>query len=86
MALLAHLARDAEGIATCCSRGSKSCRLYKLLCSVERRNDISIVGHIGRLNNDAAAGILTLGKRKVDERRVQDSLQQLLQGSKPRKS
>ncbi|KAI7803521.1 orexin precursor [Triplophysa rosa] len=57
--LIALLAREAGGVATCCARGSRS-----------------------RLNNDAAAGILTLGKRKVGERRVQARLQQLLHGSR----
>ncbi|XP_016344113.1 orexin-like [Sinocyclocheilus anshuiensis] len=80
MALLAaHLARDAEGVATCCSSVSSSCKLYEMLCRVGRRNDTSVARHIGRFNNDAAVGILTLGKRnKVGERRVQDRLQQLL--------
>ncbi|XP_026064777.1 hypocretin neuropeptide precursor [Carassius auratus] len=82
MALLAHLARDAEGVATCCSSASRSCKLYEILCRAGRRNDTSIARHIGRFNNDAAVGILTLGKRKVGERRVQDRLQQLLHGSR----
>ncbi|XP_051570654.1 orexin [Myxocyprinus asiaticus] len=82
MVFVAHLARDAEGVATCCLRGSRSCRLYDLLCRAGRWNDTSILDHIGRLNNDAAAGILTLGKRKVGERRIQDRLQQLLHGSR----
>ncbi|XP_065137159.1 hypocretin neuropeptide precursor [Paramisgurnus dabryanus] len=80
--LLVHVAREAEGVATCCARGSRSCKLYELLCRPGRRNDTYMVGHIGRFNNDAAAGILTLGKRKVGERRVQDRLQQLLHGSR----
>nr|XP_055050223.1 orexin [Misgurnus anguillicaudatus] len=80
--LLVQVAREAEGVATCCARGSRSCKLYELLCRAGRRNDTYIVGHIGRFNNDAAAGILTLGKRKVGERRVQDRLQQLLHGSR----
>ncbi|XP_051987285.1 orexin [Xyrauchen texanus] len=82
MAFVAHLARNAEGVATCCTRGSRSCSLYELLCRAERWNDTSILDHIGRVNNDAAAGILTLGKRRVGERRVQDRLQQLLHGSR----
>ncbi|KAL1277984.1 hypothetical protein QQF64_024657 [Cirrhinus molitorella] len=82
MALLAHLARDAEGVATCCSSASRSCKLYEILCRAGRRNDTSVARHIGRFNNDAAVGILTLGKRKVGERRVQDRLQQLLHGSR----
>ncbi|XP_016339649.1 orexin-like [Sinocyclocheilus anshuiensis] len=82
MALLAHLARDAEGVATCCSSASGSCKLYEILCRAGRRNDTSVARHISRFNNDAAVGILTLGKRKVGERRVQDRLQQLLHGSR----
>uniref|UniRef100_A0A8C1SBH0 Hypocretin neuropeptide precursor n=1 Tax=Cyprinus carpio TaxID=7962 RepID=A0A8C1SBH0_CYPCA len=82
MALLAHLARDAEGAATCCSSVSRSCKLYEILCRAGPRNDTSVARHIGRFNNDAAVGILTLGKRKVGERRVQDRLQQLLHGSR----
>ncbi len=82
MTLLAHLARDAEGVVTCCSSASRSCKLYEILCRAGRRNDTSVARHIGRFNNDAAVGILTLGKRKVGERRVQDRLQQLLHGSR----
>ncbi|RXN12831.1 orexin-like protein [Labeo rohita] len=82
MALLAHLALDAEGVATCCSSASRSCKLYEILCRAGRRNDTSVARHIGRFNNDAAVGILTLGKRKVGERRVQERLQQLLHGSR----
>ncbi|XP_043091465.1 orexin [Puntigrus tetrazona] len=82
MALLAHLTRDAEGVATCCTSPSRSCKLYEILCRAGRRNDTSVARHIGRFNNDAAVGILTLGKRKVGERRVQDRLQQLLHGSR----
>ncbi|XP_056608213.1 orexin [Triplophysa dalaica] len=78
IALLAHLAREAGGVATCCARGSRSCKLYDLLCRAGLRNDT----YFTRFNNDAAAGILTLGKRKVGERRVQDRLQQLLHGSR----
>ncbi len=61
---------------------SRSCKLYEILCRAGRRNDTSVARHIGRFNNDAAVGILTLGKRKVGERRVQDRLQQLLHGSR----
>ncbi|XP_067285006.1 orexin [Pseudorasbora parva] len=83
MALLAHLARDAEGVATCCtSTSSRSCKFYELLCRAGRRNDTSVARHFGRFNDDASVGILTLGKRKVDERRIEDRLQQLLHGSR----
>ncbi|XP_059413419.1 hypocretin neuropeptide precursor-like [Carassius carassius] len=82
MALLAHLARDAEGAATCCSSASRSCKLYEMLCRSGPRNDTSVARHIGHLNNDAAVGILTLGKRRMGERRVQDRLRQLLHGSR----
>lgn len=82
MALLAHLARDAEGVATCCTSSSRSCKMYEFLCRAGRRNDTSVARHFGRFNNDAAVGILTLGKRKVGERRVEDRLQQLLHGSR----
>lgn len=82
MVLLAHLSRDAEGVATCCTSTSKSCKIYEFLCRAGRRNDTSVAKHFGRFNNDAAVGILTLGKRKVGERRVEDRLQQLLHGSR----
>lgn len=82
MALFAHLARDAEGVASCCARASGSCKLYDMLCRAGRRNDSSVARHLLNLNNDAAVGILTLGKRKVGETRVHDRLQQLLHNSR----
>ncbi|NP_001070860.1 hypocretin neuropeptide precursor precursor [Danio rerio] len=82
MALLAHLARDAEGVASCCARAPGSCKLYEMLCRAGRRNDSSVARHLVHLNNDAAVGILTLGKRKVGESRVHDRLQQLLHNSR----
>ncbi|XP_026058498.1 orexin-like [Carassius auratus] len=82
MALFAHLARDAESAATCCSSTSRSCKLYEMLCRSGPRNDTSVARHIGLFNDDAAVGILTLGRRRVGERRVQDRRQQLLHGSR----
>ncbi|XP_077068447.1 hypocretin neuropeptide precursor [Siphateles boraxobius] len=82
MALVAHVARDAKGVASCCTSTSRSCKFYELLCRAGSRNDTSVARHFGRFNNDAAVGILTLGKRKVGERRVEDRLQQLLHGSR----
>jgi len=82
MTLVAHVARDAEAVTSCCTSTSRSCKFYELLCRTGSRNDTSIARHFGRFNNDAAVGILTLGKRKVGERRVEDRLQQLLHGSR----
>ncbi|XP_029997733.1 hypocretin neuropeptide precursor [Sphaeramia orbicularis] len=73
MLLLSHVACDAHTVAECCSQPSRSCRLYVLLCRS---------GNRGTLTGDAAAGILTLGKRLEDEHRLQSRLHQLLHGSK----
>ncbi|XP_055799774.1 hypocretin neuropeptide precursor-like [Salvelinus fontinalis] len=76
--LVSHLACDAQGVANFCRQKSHSCRLYVLLC---RSGDGT--GTRGPLTDDAAAGILTLGKRKeTDERRFQSRLNQLLHGSR----
>ncbi|XP_042248594.1 orexin [Thunnus maccoyii] len=74
MLLLSQLACDAHSVSACCRQ--PSCRLYVLLC----RSGSKVLG--GPLTDDASAGILTLGKRKEDEHRLQSRLHQLLQGSR----
>ncbi|XP_010738065.3 hypocretin neuropeptide precursor [Larimichthys crocea] len=76
MLLLSQLACDAHSMSECCRQPSRSCRLYVLLC----RAGGNTLG--GPLTGDAAAGILTLGKRKEDEGRLQNRLHQLLHGSR----
>ncbi|XP_070837580.1 hypocretin neuropeptide precursor [Chaetodon trifascialis] len=76
MLLLSQLACDAHSMSECCRQPSRSCRLYVLLC----RSGGKTLG--GPLRGDAAAGILTLGKRKEYEDRLQSRLHQLLHGSK----
>ncbi|XP_070778547.1 hypocretin neuropeptide precursor [Enoplosus armatus] len=76
MLLLSQLACDAHSVSECCRQPSRSCRLYVLLC----RSGSKTLG--GPLTGDAAAGILTLGKRKEDEDRLQSRLHQLLHGSR----
>lgn len=76
MLLLCHLACDAHSVSECCRQPSRSCWLYTLLC----RSGSKTSG--GTLTGDAAAGILTLGKRKDDGGRLQSRLQQLLHASK----
>ncbi|KAM7387366.1 hypothetical protein PAMA_009811 [Pampus argenteus] len=78
MLMLSHLACDAHSVSECCRQPSRSCRLYVLLC----RSGSKDVGVGGHLTGDASAGILTLGKRKEDEHRLQSRLHQLLQGSR----
>lgn len=76
MLLLSQLACDAHSLSDCCQQPSRSCRLYVLLC----RSGSKPPG--GPLTGDAAAGILTLGKRKEDEERFQSRLHLLLHGSR----
>lgn len=76
MLLLSHLTCDAHSVSECCRQPSRSCRLYVLLC----RPGGKAFG--GPLTGDAAAGILTLGKRTEDEHRLHSRLYQLLQGSR----
>ncbi|XP_023269684.1 orexin [Seriola lalandi dorsalis] len=76
MLLLSHLTCDAHSMSECCRQPSRSCRLYVLLC----RPGSKALGV--PLTGDAAAGILTLGKRKEDEHRLHSRLYQLLQGSR----
>ncbi|XP_076000453.1 hypocretin neuropeptide precursor [Genypterus blacodes] len=76
MLMLSHLACDAHSVSECCRQSSRSCRLYVLLC----RSGNGTLG--GALSRDAAAGILTLGKRNDEEHRLQSRLNQLLQGSR----
>ncbi|XP_055752712.1 hypocretin neuropeptide precursor-like [Salvelinus fontinalis] len=78
--LVSHLACDAQEVANSCRQKSHSCRLYVLLC---RSGNGTGTGTRGPLTDDAAAGILTLSKRKeTDERRFQSRLSQLLHGSR----
>lgn len=77
MLLVSHLACDAHSLSECCRQSSRSCRLYVLLC----RSGSGAPGQ-PRLTADAAAGILTLGKRKGEETHLQRRLHQLLHGSK----
>ncbi|KAM9345651.1 hypocretin neuropeptide precursor [Symphorus nematophorus] len=76
MLLLSQLACDAHSVSECCRQPSRSCRLYVLLC----RSGSKTLG--GALTGDAAAGILTLGKRKEDDDRLQSRLHQLLHVSR----
>lgn len=76
MLLLSQLACDAHSVSECCRQPSRSCQLYMLLC----RSGGKPPG--GPLTGDAAAGILTLGKRKEEEERFQSRLHQLLHGSR----
>ncbi|XP_026206643.1 orexin isoform X2 [Anabas testudineus] len=74
--LLSQLTCGAHNMSECCRQPSRSCRLYVLLCRS------GTMGNGGSLTGDAAAGILTLGKRKEDEHRLESRLHQLLQGSR----
>lgn len=74
--LLSQLACDAHSVSECCRQPSRSCRLYVLLC----RPGSNPPG--GPLPGDAAAGILTLGKRREDEESFQSRLHLLLHGSR----
>ncbi|XP_029014186.1 orexin isoform X2 [Betta splendens] len=74
--LLSQLTCAAYDVPECCRQPSRPCRLYVLLC----RSGAKSSG--GPLTGDAAAGILTLGKRTEEEHRLQSRLQQLLQGSR----
>ncbi|XP_029293214.1 hypocretin neuropeptide precursor [Cottoperca gobio] len=76
MLLLSQLACDAHSVSECCRQPPRSCRLHMLLCRPGSNN-------FGRaLTGDAAAGILTLGKRNEDEHRLQSRLHRLLQDSR----
>ncbi|XP_066497759.1 orexin [Hoplias malabaricus] len=80
LTLLAHVCQVAQGVSGCCRRRPRACGLYGLLCHVGPGNVTETKS--GRLSSDAAAGILTLGKRKSTESRYQDRLQHLLQGTR----
>ncbi|XP_072549125.1 hypocretin neuropeptide precursor [Salminus brasiliensis] len=75
LALLAQVSRAAEGVSGCCARRPRACGLYGLLCNATDAKPV-------RVSSDAAAGILTLGKRKAAESRYQDRLQHLLHGAR----
>ncbi|XP_041633636.1 orexin [Cheilinus undulatus] len=76
MLLLSQLCCDAHSMSECCRQPSPSCRLHVLLC----RSGSKAFG--GALTGDAAAGILTLGKRKEDVDRLQNRLTHLLHVSR----
>ncbi|XP_017284949.1 orexin [Kryptolebias marmoratus] len=76
MLLLSQLECDAQSVSECCRQPPRSCRLHALLCRSGSRS----MG--GTVVEDAAAGILTLGKRNEDEYRLQSRLHQLLHGSR----
>nr|BAN16453.1 prepro-orexin [Verasper moseri] len=76
MLLLSQLTCDAHSMSDCCRQPSRSCRLYVLLC----RSGSKTMG--GSLTGDAAAGILTLGKRKEEDHRLHSRLHHLLQVSR----
>ena len=74
--LVSHLACDAQDISACCRQNHRTCRLYVLVCRPGSG------GARGDLGGDAAAGILTLGKRNGEDQRFQSRLNQLLHGSR----
>ncbi|XP_013878591.1 hypocretin neuropeptide precursor [Austrofundulus limnaeus] len=74
--LLSQLDCDAQTVSECCRQPPRSCRLHALLCRSGSRS----TG--GTAVEDAAAGILTLGKRNEEEFRLQSRLHQLLHGSR----
>ncbi|XP_026772850.2 orexin [Pangasianodon hypophthalmus] len=82
LALMTQLTCDADAMTSCCTRKPHPCSLYELLCRAGHRNLTDPDGKLGRLSSDAAAGILTLGKRKATESRYQDRLQHLLHSSR----
>lgn len=82
LALMTQLTCDAHAVANCCTRKPHTCTLYELLCRAGFRDLTDPNGKLGWLSSDAAAGILTLGKRKATETRYQDRLQHLLHSSR----
>ncbi|KAG7505377.1 orexin [Solea senegalensis] len=76
MSLASHLTCEAHSVSECCRQPSRSCRLYVLLC----RSGTNALG--GTLAGDAAAGILTLGKRGEEDHRLHSRLNHLLQVSR----
>ncbi|XP_020779717.1 orexin [Boleophthalmus pectinirostris] len=69
--LLCESTSGANPVSECCRHPSPSCRLYLLLCRPA-----------GLQAGDAAAGILTLGKRSGEEYRLQSRLNHLLHGQR----
>ncbi|KAK7939920.1 hypothetical protein WMY93_003246 [Mugilogobius chulae] len=65
--LLSKSSSGANPVSECCRHPSPSCRLYLLLCRPA-----------GIKPGDAAAGILTLGKRSEEEYSLQSRLNHLL--------
>lgn len=82
LTLMTKLTCDAEAMTSCCMRKLHPCTLYELLCRAGHRNLTDPDRILSRLSSDAAAGILTLGKRKATETRYQDRLQHLLHSSR----
>ncbi|XP_023205303.1 orexin isoform X1 [Xiphophorus maculatus] len=74
--LLAQLGCSTQSVSECCRQPAQSCRLQVLLCRSGKKS----IG--GTIAGDAAAGILTLGKRNEDELHLQSRLHQLLHGRK----
>ncbi|XP_053471493.1 orexin [Ictalurus furcatus] len=82
LAVMTQLTCDTEAMTSCCTRKPHPCPLHELLCRTGHRNLTDLDGKLGRLSSDAAAGILTLGKRNAPETRYQDRLQHLLHSSR----
>ncbi|KAK2829591.1 hypothetical protein Q7C36_017581 [Tachysurus vachellii] len=84
LALMIQLSCDTEAMTSCCTLKPHRCTLYELLCRARHRGDdpTDPDGKLSRLSSDAAAGILTLGKRKATETRYQDRLQHFLHSSR----
>ncbi|KAL7860656.1 hypothetical protein AOLI_G00170050 [Acnodon oligacanthus] len=80
LVLFAQVMHASEGMASCCERRPRACGLYGLLCRTGADNSTDVKSV--RVSSDAAAGILTLGKRKAAESRYQDRLQHLLHGAR----
>ncbi|XP_068606566.1 hypocretin neuropeptide precursor [Brachionichthys hirsutus] len=76
MLLLSPVACDDRTVSECCCQSPRSCRLYVLLCHSDRNASGP------PLTGDAAAGILTLGKRREEEDHLQSRLHLLLNGSR----
>ncbi|XP_011476249.1 orexin [Oryzias latipes] len=76
MLLLSQADCDPHSVAECCRKPSRSCPLYALFCGSGNKS------FGGARAGDAAAGILTLGKRNEEEHRLESRLQQLLHSSR----
>ncbi|KAJ7992348.1 hypothetical protein DPEC_G00277590 [Dallia pectoralis] len=77
--LVIRLTCDAEEVTSCCGQTPGSCPLYALLCHASGTESKR------RIEDDAAAGIRTVGKRRETcERRFEGRLSQLLGGTRNR--